>query len=139
MTIERRNPLPKGRYWVDIVDSPKFPGARITFSGWLTRNSGVKVIKRESFGALVTGKARDWYLFEVLQPVVWERNRGWGFPSIVQSPENPTAPKVEKPEDTAQRPPPPTIRDAAGELFGDLSPWAWLALGVLAWSQLGKR
>lgn len=140
MPIERRNPLPKGRYWADIVDSPKWIGARLTFAAWLQRNAAkVRVVSKQEFGAMTTGKARDWYLFDVLEPVTWERNQGWGLPSTVKSPENPNAPVVTKPEDTAQRPPTPTSTDMFSDLFADVKTIGWLALGIYLWSQMGGR
>jgi hypothetical protein len=132
MAIERRNPLPKGKYWVDIIDTPKVPGARLYFTAWLARNRGkVKVIKKEEFGALITGKARDWYLFEVLEPVTWETDKGFGLPSQVMSFENPNAPVVTSSADTATRPEPPAgPLEQLNELFGDAKALAFILLGA---------
>lgn len=69
MAIERRNPLPAGRYWVDVPAS-KLPA----FQSWLTAHSG-EVITRQTEESPETA----WYLFDVKAPVPWE---GPGFPTI---------------------------------------------------------
>lgn len=132
MAIERRNPLPKGKYWVDIIDTPKVPGARLYFVAWLARNRGkVNVIKKEEFGGLTTGKARDWYLFEVLQPVTWETDKGFGLPSQVMSAENPSAPIVTSSADTATRPEPPAgPLEQMNELFADAKSLLFILAGL---------
>jgi hypothetical protein len=140
MTIERRNPVPKGRYWVDIIDTKSYPGARLFFVAWLARNRGkVEVVKKESFGALITGAARDWYLFDVKLPVEWEKGQGFGLPTIVRSAENPTAPVVTKPEDTATKPPPaPSFSEQLSEMFADAKSIAFIAIAIYAFSKMGN-
>lgn len=139
MAIERRNPVPKGRYWVDIIDTPINPGARLAFVAWIAQNAGnVVVVKREQFGALETGVPRDWYLFDVKLPVKWELNKGFGLPTIVKSAENPTAPVVTKAADTRTEHKPRTITDEFGEggafegmpSFAGLGSTALLLLGA---------
>lgn len=96
MAIQRQiDPLPPGCYWVDVF-SKDFD----TFRAWLLENTGkVRVIKTESFpmSGMMGTPARDWYLFDVLEPVKWE---GPGFPDFAKSKELTS-------EDTADRPPPP--------------------------------
>lgn len=132
MAIERRNPVPKGRYWVDIIDTKSYPGARLFFTAWLARNRGkVEVVQKESFGNLITGAPRDWYLFDVKIPVTWERGQGFGLPTIVRSAENPTAPVVTKPEDTATRPAePPGFLDQLKDALEDGKTLALIGLGL---------
>lgn len=141
MTIERRNPVPKGRYWVDIIDTKSYPGARLFFVAWLARNRGkVEVVKKESFGALVTGSARDWYLFDVKLPVTWEKGQGFGRPTIVRSAENPTAPVVTKPEDTATKPPPPpSFTEQLSEMLQDAKTILIIGALVYAFSKSGNK
>lgn len=137
MTIERRNPVPKGRYWVDIIDTKSYPGARLFFYGWLARNRGkVEVVKKESFGALVTGAARDWYLFDVKLPVEWEKGQGFGLPTIVKSAENPTAPVVTTAADTGTRPPPPpSFSEQLSDMFQDAKTIAIIGILIYAFSK----
>lgn len=84
MTLERRNPLPKGRYWVDM-----FGDNRELFNEWLTANRGlVHRISVESFPADDGGPARDWSLFEVTGGPTGEFLPEWvgiGFPTIADS------------------------------------------------------
>jgi hypothetical protein len=134
MAVERRNPLPVGRYWVDQFETVG-PGAGILgFDMWLRRHDNeVRLLKREDFPAGFWGgpKHRVWYLFQVEQPVPWER--GWGFPTIVQSPAAPTAPPVTSSADTAQTPPPePGPMQQLEDLFGDAK--TVLVVGVLIWA-----
>ncbi len=91
--VERKNPLPKGMYWVDVFDKDKE-----AFQTWLTTNrSTVKIRATQTFkgetnlfSANVPG--HDWFKFEVLSPTKWE---GPGLPTIITQ----SAP-VESSEDT---------------------------------------
>lgn len=90
--VQRANPLPAGRYWVDVfeTDSPDF-------SSWLGANrSTVSIVSTEHFDANAGGPARDWVLFQVSAPTPWN---GPGFPTIADA-------SVTSSSDTAQRPPP---------------------------------
>lgn len=141
MAIERRNPVPKGRYWVDVIDTKSYPGARLFFSAWLARNrSAVVVVKKESYGSLITGAARDWYLFDVMTPVTWEKGQGFGLPTIVRSAENPKAPVVTTAADTGVRPPPPPpFSDQISNIFDDFKTVGLIALAIYAFSQFGSK
>jgi len=82
--LERRNPLPPGRYWQDIF-KPQFSA----FDNWLVRNRDhLDVLTTEHFdapGIEITDPAgfgtteRQWILFRVIEPVKWE---GPGLPTI---------------------------------------------------------
>lgn len=117
--IERRDPVPIGRYWVDITEDGSRPLVRHYFRQWLGEvKDKITVVKEERYSAIPSGIARDWYLFDVVSPVSWPKGKGFGLPTIVQSKENPTAPKVETSKDTAIRPPEPK---GFGEQLQDLS------------------
>lgn len=97
MALERRNPLPIGTYWVDV-----FADDIDAFRAWIVKNKDlVRVIRTEShaesewhsFGSY---PARDWYLFDVIEPVKWE---GPGYPDIAKS-------RKLTSDDTVKRPPP---------------------------------
>lgn len=91
--MERANPLPIGRYWVDVFEKDW-----AAFHGWLAaQRSGVKVSSTESFEAIDGNPAREWYLFDVVSPVRWE---GPGFPTVATK-------AIKSSADTADRPPPP--------------------------------
>jgi hypothetical protein len=87
--LERRNPLPPGRYWVDVPD-PK----AAAFEAWRSRNGAsiiVEATERREGDVPVT-----WTLFRTTAPVPWE---GPGIPTIATA-------DVKSAEDTAQRPAP---------------------------------
>jgi hypothetical protein len=130
MAIERKDPIPIGKYWVDALDEI----AIFYFDTWAIRNSGtVKVIKKEENppGWLSSSGRRNWYLFEVTAPTPrWQPVKNLGLPTIVQSPTAPTAAPVTSSADTATRPPPPTPSSMFGGMFDDAKTVA-IVLGVL--------
>jgi hypothetical protein len=123
--VERRNPLPPGRYWVDVFQSKS-----AAFNAWLARNkTAVKVESTESFpGDLDNAyESRDWVLFRVLSPAPWE---GPGLPTVADA-------SVKTSDDTVQKPPPekgplenlPKLPSAAG--MGAVAAAAGLGLFAL--------
>lgn len=100
MAVERRNPLPPGRYWVDVFDRVALSGP---FAGTNEQQSFREWLKAFSFTLHVeatethdSDPPRDWYLFRVEQPTPW---LGPGFPTIA-------TPDVKSSADTVQRPDP---------------------------------
>ena len=90
--MERANPLPVGKYWVDV-----FTPQEAAFQDWLRRNkANVIVTTTESYDPIDGSPGRAWRLFEVNSPVMWE---GPGFPTIA-------GPGVNSSTDTADRPAP---------------------------------
>jgi hypothetical protein len=106
MSLERRQPLPPGRYWIDVVGKPH----DLIFKGWalgfrdhvhfesedLTPELGPVV---PSPGAPVVRPQVHWYLFNTDAPLVW-LGPALGFPTIA-------TPDVKTKADTANRPPAP--------------------------------
>lgn len=136
MAIERRNPLPPGRYWVDIFDTDEpFGGGPLGFNIWLMQNSSsVTLLKREQTSSrLATGVAGWWYLFDVTRPVIWPRNKRFGLPTIVSPAATPTA------QDTVQRPPPTTMSDEISRVVEPLRDAAIVALLVLIGAAMWRR
>lgn len=94
MAIERRNPLPPGRYWQDILEQHV-----ASFREWLQSNKAVvRVVAAESHPRDGDWPAREWYLFEVSAPTPWQATK-WGYPTIATG-------EVQSSADTVQRPPP---------------------------------
>lgn len=122
--VERANPLPPGRYWVDVfeLDSPNF-------STWLATNKAtVRIVSTEHHDADSGGPARDWVLFEVSAATPWN---GPGLPTIAD-------PSVTSSSDTVQRPDPSpdvstTLEQGIERLGASSTGWiaAALAGGVL--------
>lgn len=129
MVMERRNPIPTGWYWIDLLT----PFQRDTWSDWLKANNtgpdDVKVQVRKSEGT--------WKLFQVKEPVPrWPVEAKLGFPTL--------APYEEKTDrgDTVQRPDPePDITDrfdpdSVGQSIEETADKAahlakWLSIGAL--------
>jgi hypothetical protein len=98
--MERRNPLPPGRYWQDI-----FQSNWDAFHAWLATNKdSVHVDTTESFDSAAAPdmssqtQAREFYIFTVSVPVQWDQTH-WGFPTIADA-------GVKSSADTVDRPPP---------------------------------
>lgn len=86
--IERRNPLPPGRYWIDVFDPH-----RRNFRDWLEKNSVTVEQSKEYETSTPLG---TWYLFSTTEPIQWE---GPGFPTIADQ-------SVQSHDDTADKAPP---------------------------------
>jgi hypothetical protein len=124
MTIERRNPLPAGTYWIDVF-APKLAD----WTAWTTLNRGkVKVTTSEHFDANAGGPARDFQAFTVLTPTPFP-NVQLGYPTIASGP-NITS------DDTVQKPPPPKDFLDTIDPAGDFA-MAKALLGVGALTLLG--
>lgn len=112
MTLERRNPLPAGRYWIDVAD-PR----RTDFTTWLAVNKdSVHVTNTE---ASEGPPASDFYIFTVAEsvsvpggtgtinvPVQWDAV-SFGFPTVA-------GPEVQSKADTRSAPDLP--KDATDQL-----------------------
>jgi hypothetical protein len=91
---ERTNPLPVGRYWIDV-----FGDNRAKMSTWLSANRlTVQAVDTESFAENPGGPARDFYIFKVTAPTAFDM-KTFGFPDIAGATVNSSA-------DTVQEPPP---------------------------------
>jgi hypothetical protein len=131
----RKNPIPVGRYWIYIQK----PSADV-WERWLAINKDiVSVERKDESGALWPFiKANEtFYIFNVKEPTIWPRGVGFA---------NTAGPQVTSPEDTVQRPPPPTVTDILTDMANTASEAAGTAvtglliLGALWWySQRGRR
>lgn len=106
MTIERRRPLPAGRYWIDVFES----GRQLweTWSGVMMKLDHLKVITTENFDAVGGAEARQFIIFETNAETI-------GWPEKLGSPTIAAA-NVQSSADTVQRPDPtPEIADQLAE------------------------
>lgn len=144
MTLERRSPLPVGRYWQDI-----FQKQAVDWDNWVSpklKDGSVAIVKLEHFreDPLHDGSwlpdifdpnagriaARTWVLFDVLKSVDWPATK-LGFPTI--------AGNVQSSSETAQNPPGPSpvqeigdaVSEAAEAAAKHLKTGLWIA-GVVA-------
>lgn len=97
--LEKDNPLPPGRYWVDVfgLNIPKADDWFKTMAA-----VGVHVDATEHFEATEVPNVRNWYLFTykpngTLIPPVWDQ-KTFGFPTVA-------GPEIKSSADTAQTPP----------------------------------
>jgi hypothetical protein len=118
--LERRSPLPVGRYWVDIPASKT-----AEFAGYLAGNDRVRVEVTEG-----GGDGGTFFVFRVLAPVPWFA-ANFGFP-------NTAGPEIKSRADTVQAPDLPLdgtdAIDAAlhsGGALGGLIMTAGLLAGVV--------
>lgn len=126
--LERANPLPPGRYWIDVFgdDIPKF-------DQWLDGNRALGLVAVESsehFQAQMwyppfqdERPARNWILFKVLGHVPWNGVE-FGYPTIADA-------GVQYSSDTADRPEPEFGASRVVERIILVSLGAASALGVL--------
>jgi hypothetical protein len=104
MAVEKRDPLPPGRYWVTL-----HPEEIETWYAWVERNRpNVHVINNEvqtvtpdsfiwavtPFGEVIKEAKAYWIVFEVKAPVAWI---GFGYPTIA-------GPRIESTTDVIQAP-----------------------------------
>lgn len=139
--IERRSPLPAGRYWQDIFEKQLRDFE--TFMNGEVQAGRVEIIKVERFNAdplrdgswlpaplqpehAGTIPERTWVLFQVKAPIAWDAVK-FGFPTIADE-------KVASSADTATNPPGPSpteeIADAAQKVVGPVTTLLALFLGI---------
>lgn len=70
MAVEKRNPLPVGRYTVDVSDMHSSE-----FTSWLTEHKDTVFVEQSEERDGLT-----WYLFKVFEPVPWQ---GPGYPDSI--------------------------------------------------------
>ena len=127
--VIRTNPIPAGRYWVDVF-GVNIPSAAAWFKGM--SGLGVHVDATEHFPATELRNIRDWYLFTYTPvngvPVTWDQ-KTFGFLTVA-------GPEVKSSADTASGPSLPldplneleTFAESVGALVGVTSKAGALAL-----------
>jgi hypothetical protein len=125
--IEHRNPLPAGRYWVDVTATTEVRGTdpdvnaslppRDQMSQWFSvHKSTLRPVSTVDHADAEPPRA--WYLFDVLAPTPWV---GIGLPSA--------AGNVKSEADTTNRPDPsPDLLDAIASPLSGLASSAGRAL-----------
>lgn len=85
MTLERRNPLPAGRYWIDVVSAKQDE-----FTGYLAAMGDRVHVEATEAGEPL------WFLFQVKTPIPWFPIN-FGFPTIAPA-------SIKSKADTVSRP-----------------------------------
>jgi len=107
--VERRQPLPPGRYWITVTNSPSAPERTAHFLQWAEANAQTVILdKREPVGGNVDGL---FVIFTVLIKTTWDALQ-FGYPNVA-------GPEIQTSDDTVQRPPVPTAGSVLSDLFGD--------------------
>lgn len=117
MAIERRRPLPIGRYWVDVFEKD-----RANWEAW--RNSFVgsdwaSIEHSESFEANDGGEAREFIIFRTTKPLVWPDD-------VMRFGVNVAGPDIQSSADTVQKPADPVspidrLSEGVDSLFKTMS------------------
>jgi len=109
--LERRQPLPPGRYWITVTSAPNAPDRMTHFLQWTAANAQTVIVdKTEPLGGGVNGV---FCIFTVLQKTTWDAKQ-FGFPNVA-------GPEVQTADDTVQRPPVPTPGSVVSDWFADLT------------------
>jgi len=124
MTLERQNPLPVGRYWIDVQNAKAEE-----FNGFLaSHKTTIHTEVTEGDGA---EGGTTFYIFSVSKPVTW-LPINFGFPTIA-------GPEIKSKSDTVQRPDlPKNALDDLDTTLTQLGMFAKLGLGILALGLIAK-
>jgi len=123
MPLVKTEPLPVGRYWIDIFGTEDGQA----FTKWQAFNSEfVKIEKTEHYEANAEAGAPeggDFVIFTVSQPVAWGLASRIGWPSTAGA-------EVQTSQDTIQAPPPePNFWEQVGA-DGKLSVAGWVPWAI---------
>jgi hypothetical protein len=128
MTVVRSQILPPGFYWFDDIAKPGNP---TNFTTWRNGQKGLVNIVSTS-AHFDESPPRQWVLFEVKFPAVWDQRLG--FPSIADKG------KATTEEDTRSA---PDLSSSPSNPFGGLDLFSGgsgvLLLGALLWGLSDKR
>lgn len=121
MTIERRRPLPAGRYWIDIFESGR--SVWELWSGVMQKLDRLKILSTESFDAVDGAEPRQFVIFETSGETV-------GWPEKLGSPTIAGA-NVQSSADTVQRPDPtPALSDQVAAAASSFAETTKKAVGI---------
>ena len=117
-------PLPPGRYWLDVVDSPKSPTAVDDWNAWVLANAAkVKVETSQETAASGGNPHRLFVIFNV-KDFVFFPSGNFGFPSFA-----PTT--IQSEDDTIKAPDPAPLLPSFGDVVSALGPILPVILIVL--------
>lgn len=153
MTVVRENPIPPGRYWLDLIGDEKRARFEGAVKGLNEAHPGLMLVEStthhaenenqvnnqtgrswmqvvlDNAGAIVWGEGqptpvRDWVLFKLTAPTVWDFEK-LGSPTIAGD-------NIHSEGDTVQRPDPTMDPlDKLHDTLQDMSSLARGALGVI--------
>lgn len=124
MTIERRRPLPAGRYWLDV-----FPANARQWELWTSSMQKmdpprVQILTTEHFDGVDGAPPHDFVLFETASENVAYHAAGLPFPSVADS-------TIQTSEDTVTKPPPPpSVLEQLEQTASSLGSSAKVGVGI---------
>lgn len=125
MALERRNPLPPGRYWQDIL-----LGKQPMFEIWLRKYKGTVILEErtENPNADNIESSTTTFLFRTTAPVQWDQ-KNWGYPTKAGA-------NVQTQSDTVDKPKPtPSFTEQLSSIFDDGKTMLFVAVGLYFLSQ----
>jgi len=121
--VERRQPLPPGRYWITVTNSDNAPDRVAHFFAWTTSNAQTVIVDKQEplKGGTTTDRPNGsrwvkpvdgvFVIFTVLLKTTWDA-RQFGFPNVAGE-------EIQHASDTVQRPPEQTVEQYWGDFFND--------------------
>ena len=127
MAIERRSPIPVGRYWVDCQGNP----AITQFDIW--RRSYSTVVVEETEGDTTGDNPEQFVIFHLTAPTMrWEQMAGGiGFPTVAPA-------SVQSKADAMKVPTTPGIFDSLESMLNDSSTLLLVVAAVFLLTRKGK-
>lgn len=129
--VERRQPLPAGRYWITVISSDSAPNRMSNFLQWCDANKA-RVTVEKSEPVINDTNNGVFRIFRLSKPTKFDTAQ-FGFPNVA-------GPEINTSDDTVQRPPPPTPASTLQDLLGNLtlpgSVGQWAFIGLVAFLAL---
>jgi len=104
--VERRQPLPPGRYWITVYSFPSDLERKEDFFKWKESNAQTVIVDHEE----ALQRPRNgvspgvFSIFTVLQATPWLDAKRFGFPNVA-------GPEIQTAKDTSERPPPESVME----------------------------
>ena len=128
MTIERKNPIPKGVYWIDTFNALK---GTLRFNRWAKEHAKtITVLRREkrASDSWDPDRYHEWILFEVVEPTKRWKNVDWRLvlPTVAKKKGIDT-----RRRDTVQRPKEQTVPEYWKNQAREMALGSTLSFGVI--------
>jgi len=122
VALERRRPLPAGRYWLDVF--PRNAVAWATWSSAMSKMGAAKVEVTEHYDSVDGAPEHDFVIFSTTSPNAAYYAAGLPYPTIA-------ATTVTTSDDTATKPPPePGVLEQLSSAAAGVGASAKVGLGV---------
>lgn len=128
MALERRRPLPPGRYWLDVTEKH-----RTKWETWRNAMASIRSVTIElvehrdasNIPGIPATQESDFVIFSLTEPNIAYEAVGLPDPTIAGA-------EIQTSDDTAMMPPPsPTVGEQLEQFAGKVSSGAKVTLGVV--------